>query len=183
MIVSNDEEMDFLFSKKNEEKEDEYLNFQTPMDEYDLIREKNNVAPNRVYVKGVSSSEDISSQIIQGTQKEYDIKVNENIVFEDNYFDFERDSVKKSIEEKENLYNLNFQFLKRCNKDNYTKNDIMKLKGKVVNITNSVLFYLNHFWKKEEYFHFNTNITNFIGTVKYSINHRSKMKIFSVLSV
>ncbi len=165
IIVSNDEEIDFLFSKKNEEKEDEFLNFQTPMDEYDLIREKNNVALNKVYVKGVSNSEDISSQIIQGTQKEYDIKVNENIVLEDNYFDFQKDNHKKSNEEKENLYNLNFQFIKRSSKHNYTKNDLIKLKDKVVKITNSVLFYLNHYWKKEEYFHFNTNVTHFIGTV------------------
>lgn len=57
-------------------------------------------------------------------------------------------------------FDKHFRISKKNDKNQFTKKDIIYYKNKELKMTNSILFYLNNFYKKEPYIKFNNQITS-----------------------
>jgi len=57
-------------------------------------------------------------------------------------------------------FDKNFKICLKIDKNQFTKKDIIYYKNKEIKMTNSVVFYLNYFYKKEHYIRFNTKISD-----------------------
>jgi hypothetical protein len=57
-------------------------------------------------------------------------------------------------------FDKNFKICLKFDKNQFTKKDIIYYKNKEIKMTNSVVFYLNYFYKKEHYIRFNTKISD-----------------------
>lgn len=57
-------------------------------------------------------------------------------------------------------FDKNFKICLKIDKNHFTKKDIIYYKNKEIKMTNSVVFYLNYFYKKEHYIRFNTKISD-----------------------
>ncbi len=53
-----------------------------------------------------------------------------------------------------------FRINKKTEKDRFTKKDIVYYNNTQIKMTNSIVFYLNNFYKKKEFFVFDTNLSN-----------------------
>ena len=67
------------------------------------------------------------------------------------------------------LFDKKFKISSKKDKGVFWKNDIILYKSVKIQMTNSVLYFLNNFLKKEEFFKFNKKITNKPITVKINI--------------
>lgn len=56
-------------------------------------------------------------------------------------------------------FDKNFKISKKIDKNHFSIRDIIFYKNKEIKMTNSTVFYLNHFYKKEAYYRFNTKLT------------------------
>jgi len=68
-----------------------------------------------------------------------------------------------AIANKENRYypfDRHFRVNKKVEKDRFTKKDIIYYNNSQVKMTNSIVFYFNNFYKKKEFFVFDTRLTN-----------------------
>ena len=164
-----------MFFNKKSDDNDEFLNYKSPIDaidDIDKIREKNYLIKNKVFLQGTQGKEDISSQVLTGAQKDFDIKININPMIKENHFTSnENNEGLLNINEQtwtntKNVFNLPFEFVRRFGPDKYTKKDIVRLDKKSVKITNSILFYFNNYWKKQEFYKFHSNYSKFPSTVK-----------------
>jgi hypothetical protein len=63
----------------------------------------------------------------------------------------------------------NFRIHKQSDKFKFSNKDIIYFKNRQLRLTNSAVFYLNHFYKKEPYFEFNNSIGT-PTTVKLCLN-------------
>jgi hypothetical protein len=57
-------------------------------------------------------------------------------------------------------FDKNFKICLKIDKNQFTKKDIIYYKNKEIKMTNSVVFYLNYFYKKVHYIRFNTKISD-----------------------
>ena len=57
-------------------------------------------------------------------------------------------------------FDKNFRICRKVDKNQFTKKDIIFYKNKEIKMTNSIVFYLNYYYKKEPYIRFNTQITS-----------------------
>ncbi len=57
-------------------------------------------------------------------------------------------------------FDKNFKICLKLEKTHFTKRDIIYYKNKEIKMTNSVVYYLNNFYKKEHYIRFKTKISN-----------------------
>jgi len=64
----------------------------------------------------------------------------------------------KSSKVKRLPFEKNFRIITRSDKTTFSKKDTVEYKGHKIAITNSVLFFLNNYYKKTEYFKFNKKI-------------------------
>jgi hypothetical protein len=78
----------------------------------------------------------------------------------ENYFNFEN----KKVADNKNLLgnsfipmDKNFRISKKLDKNQFTNKDIIFYKNKEIKMTNSIVFYLNHYYMKGEYFRFPTS--------------------------
>jgi hypothetical protein len=55
-------------------------------------------------------------------------------------------------------FDKNFRICRKADKNIFSKKDIIYYKSKEIKMTNSVVFYLNHYYKKVPYIRFNTQI-------------------------
>ena len=53
-----------------------------------------------------------------------------------------------------------FRINKKIEKDKFTKKDIVYYNNSQIKMTNSIVFYLNNFYKKKDFFVFDTRLTN-----------------------
>lgn len=88
--------------------------------------------------------------------------VNVTVIFEfkpnlkEDYLD---NMPKQNIKERKHyLFDKKFKIKSKKDK-NFTKSDIVYYKSSKIQLTNSVVYFLNHFFKKEEFFKFNKKIT------------------------
>jgi hypothetical protein len=79
---------------------------------------------------------------------------NNNHISQKMYLDYE-EKTKNFIP-----FDKNFKICLKVDKNHFTKKDIIYYKNKEIKMTNSVVFYLNYFYKKEHYIRFNTKISD-----------------------
>jgi hypothetical protein len=69
-------------------------------------------------------------------------------------------------------FDKKFRICRKVDKNHFTKKDIIYYKNKELKLTNSVVFYLNNFYKKEAYIRFNTQIASKKPTTLASQNYQ-----------
>jgi hypothetical protein len=80
-----------------------------------------------------------------------------NNCIKEDYFNFENKEIKSQMSLKLTTpLDKNFRIHKQSDKFKFSGKDIIYFKNKQLKMTNSVVFYLNHFYKKEPYFKFLT---------------------------
>ena len=82
--------------------------------------------------------------------RKIDMLIKENYFYVKTEFLEEKHNVKTNI----NIFNLNFEFRQRNDFNRYTNLDIITLNSKNIKVTNSLVFYLNHYYKKQQYYRF-----------------------------
>ena len=98
--------------------------------------------------------------------KEYHINRKFDMIIKENYYK-ENNIYTSTVKEKSNVFNKNYEFKRRNNLQRYTKFDVISLNSKYTQVTNSLLFYLNHYFKKQEYYSFiNTCPETYITVLK-----------------
>ena len=152
-----------LIQKNDEHNYYTYKKFDSG-DYIDEIWEKNINSKVRVIVINPGGRNlDGTSTILQDNQKEYNITTKAEHVLIENYFNFnfENKSVNSSSlhSYQKNIYsNKNFEVQRRYDQYKYTKRDTVKLGKKEIKLTNSILFFLNHFFNKHPFYEFNTEM-------------------------
>lgn len=80
----------------------------------------------------------------------------------ENFFNFETENKKILTKKSHNHFNIPFEkkfvINKRTDKNVFTIRDVIYYNNREVKMTNSIVFYLNHYYKKEPYIRFNTKI-------------------------
>ena len=81
-----------------------------------------------------------------------------NQIVKDDYYNFEnKQIIKENFLSRQNigvLHENKFKIFIKTDKSKFTKKDIIYLNNKEIRMTNSVIFYFNHFYRKNEYFKF-----------------------------
>ena len=148
------------------------ISFNNLENEIENLIEKYNVNQKRNNNISLDSSIDDSdaNKIFANIMKKKDFNVfnfseiNENIFIE-NHFNF----INKTIMMNNFPFNQTFgnipfenkfKIIKKVDKNVFTNKDTIMLNNKVIRMTNSVLFYFNHFYKKYQFFKFNTKLMN-----------------------
>ena len=88
----------------------------------------------------------------------------------ENYYDFERKPKRNNCLEKKIDHSIDkcFKVTKQHSKTKYTSKDIVYFNNKVLKMENSVLFYLNHYYKKIQYYKFDIRIPKALHSVSLS---------------
>lgn len=84
-------------------------------------------------------------------------------VLKDNFYNFEQKRSVQSLQTNKKQHiplDKNYKIQKKHDKTKYTTKDQIFYKNREVKMTNSIVFYLNHFYGKSEYFNFNTTSEN-----------------------
>ncbi len=152
MIQKNDEQNHYTYKKFDS---GDYI---------DEIWEKNINSKVRVIVINPGGRNlDGTSTILQDNQNEYNITPKAEYVIMENHFNFNFEN--KSVNScslnvyQKNIYsNKNFEVQRRYDQYKYTKRDTVKLGKKDIKLTNSILFFLNHFFNKQSFYEFNTKL-------------------------
>jgi hypothetical protein len=98
------------------------------------------------YDQDISPNENIPN-------KEYYVNRKFDMIIKDNHYK-QNETNFLTIQDKNNVFNKNFEFKRRNNPDRYTKQDVVSFNSKYIQVSNSLLFYLNHYYKKQEYYSF-----------------------------
>ena len=116
---------------------------------------------------------DGTAAILQESQKEYNITKKFDVLIKENHFNFNFEvksvgSNTLSNYTKNIFFNKNFEFHRRFDQYKYTKRDTVKLGKKEIKLTNSILFFLNHFYNKHAFYDFHTKLLEKPLTVNYN---------------
>lgn len=76
-----------------------------------------------------------------------------------------------------------FRINKKFEKEKFTKKDIVYYNNNQIKMTNSIVFFLNNFYKKREFFIFDTKLNNERPITVYYINILYIKKIFSLVII
>jgi hypothetical protein len=77
----------------------------------------------------------------------------------ENYYNFDNRKITENISPMTKTFipmDKNFRISKKLDKNQFTNKDIIFYKNKEIKMTNSIVFYLNHYYMKGEYFRFPT---------------------------
>lgn len=88
-----------------------------------------------------------------------------NMCYKENYFDSkQKQEVNNQETSKTTIISFpldkHFKIIKKSDKNKYTIKDIIYYKNREIKMTNSIVFYLNHYYKKTEYFRFKRLVVN-----------------------
>ena len=157
--------------QKNEENNNyTYKKFESG-DQIDDIREKNINSKVKVILITPGGKNSDGSNILQENQIDYNITKKADLSIKENHFNFNFE-VKSTISQNMNNYhknifsNKNFEIHRRYDQHKYTKRDTIKLGKKEVKLTNSILFFLNHFYNKQPFHEFHKKLLSKPLTVK-----------------
>ena len=108
-----------------------------------------------------------------------------NFCLTENYYDFKRMFENFEFQDEKTLdpFEQKFKVAKKNCKAKYTTKDIVYYNNKVVSMKNSVLFYLNHFYKKMDYYKFNISIPKTLHSVITKLINSLNLRIISVICV
>ncbi len=105
--------------------------------------------------------------------KEYYINRKFDMIIKDNHYKLNEKSF-QVILDKNNVFNKNYEFKRRNNLERYTKQDVVSFNSKYIQVSNTLLFYLNHYYKKQEYYSFINKCPETYITVLYNIKQVEK---------
>ena len=108
-----------------------------------------------------------------------------NFCLTENYYDFKRMFENFEFQDEKTLdpFEQKFKVAKKNCKAKYTTKDIVYYNNKVVSMKNSVLFYLNHFYKKMDYYKFNISIPKTLHSVITKLINSLNLRIINVICV
>jgi hypothetical protein len=100
----------------------------------------------------------------------------------ENHFNFANKDLRTNsfVIRKEHPVDKHFKISKRHSKSSYNSKDIVYFNNKILTLKNSVVFYLNHFYQKIEYYKFNTTIPKTLHSVRWISNNSSSHRTISV---
>jgi hypothetical protein len=101
----------------------------------------------------------------------------------ENYFNFDNKKITENLSPMNKTFipmDKNFRISKKLDKNQFTNKDIIFYKNKELKMTNSIVFYLNHYYMKGEYFRFPTKQFSEKPITVFSYNIRSMTKTTNV---
>ena len=176
-----------MITNKDKDEENLYFHnldssFNNLENEIENLIEKYNVNQRKhTQIKNDSSGDESDANIIFSKLLEkkdfnvFNFSEMNNIIIKENHFNFDDKSImKKDFPAYHSFTKIHFEnkfkINKKINKKEFTNKDSIMFNNKDVRMTNSVLFYFNHFYKKYEFFKFNTKLINIKTKYRFYIN-------------